>query len=741
MDRIVDLADGNPFFVEELVALDDAMLPSRLRDVLGARLDRLDDATLRVLREAAVIGRRVDADLLAAISDTTRNAVDTALRTAVEANLVVSDADGRHYRFRHALLREAVYDAILPADRIAAHRRVAEAIASDPQFVDPIPSVAAADLARHWTAARAEPEAFIAQVRAGQAARSVGAWHEAGDAFEEALVRWDRVPDPTVADVTRSRLLEEASLMAWYAGDVRRAIALNERAEAEPDILADPSRHGMLLSFRSDLAREMGESGRASDLAARAAELVPPEPPTLERAHVLAGVAIYEQLDGRLARSIATFEASVAIARTTTEDWQRFGALPFLAAAYAEAGRAAEAVEILELARSAHESAVVDGHFFAFTTNAPWVWLGLGDYEACLEEADRSLRLYERYALESAGITWLTAPRAEAAFRLGRWDEALRTIVAGRQFESAPGPASTQAAVMARILAGRGEFEQARATVLEATRLAPHGQLLEVTLATAAAAFVAIVAGDAAGAADAVRGWLATSFHTDSVAILAEVAWPAAWAAAMAATPGPTGTDDLVDFVDRTLASQRLSGPYRDAVDPSFDLATAWLARRSGQDDPARWAAAAAELERTGYLPLALLARGAEAEAWLGADARSNAEAALRAGMAHATSMGAPAMSRHLEQVAAAGRIDLALPDEADALQPAPPAPDPWGLSPREREVLALLTDGRTNVQIGEALYISDKTASVHVTHILDKMGVSSRVEAALMAVRAGIER
>lgn len=71
----------------------------------------------------------------------------------------------------------------------------------------------------------------------------------------------------------------------------------------------------------------------------------------------------------------------------------------------------------------------------------------------------------------------------------------------------------------------------------------------------------------------------------------------------------------------------------------------------------------------------------------------------------------------------------------------APASPDPWGLSGREREVLAMLADGRTNRQIGEALFISDKTASVHVTHILAKMGVSSRTEAALLAARAGAGR
>ena len=63
---------------------------------------------------------------------------------------------------------------------------------------------------------------------------------------------------------------------------------------------------------------------------------------------------------------------------------------------------------------------------------------------------------------------------------------------------------------------------------------------------------------------------------------------------------------------------------------------------------------------------------------------------------------------------------------------------DPWGLSAREREVLALLLEGRTNREIGQALFISETTASVHVTHIMDKLGVTSRGAAAAAAVRAG---
>ena len=68
-----------------------------------------------------------------------------------------------------------------------------------------------------------------------------------------------------------------------------------------------------------------------------------------------------------------------------------------------------------------------------------------------------------------------------------------------------------------------------------------------------------------------------------------------------------------------------------------------------------------------------------------------------------------------------------------------PPRPDTFGLSGREREVLALVAQGRTNREIGERLFISQKTVGVHVGNILAKLEVSGRVEAAAVAIRLGL--
>jgi DNA-binding CsgD family transcriptional regulator len=120
---------------------------------------------------------------------------------------------------------------------------------------------------------------------------------------------------------------------------------------------------------------------------------------------------------------------------------------------------------------------------------------------------------------------------------------------------------------------------------------------------------------------------------------------------------------------------------------------------------------------------------------------RDAAGEALRAARSTARQIGMVPLVDEIDRLARAARITLTTgpePEDRRIVTPARPR-DPWGLSEREREVLALVATGRTNAEIGASLFISPKTASVHVTHILDKLGVSSRTEAALRAAGAGI--
>jgi DNA-binding NarL/FixJ family response regulator len=157
-------------------------------------------------------------------------------------------------------------------------------------------------------------------------------------------------------------------------------------------------------------------------------------------------------------------------------------------------------------------------------------------------------------------------------------------------------------------------------------------------------------------------------------------------------------------------------------------------------------------------LPAAYAAMRA-AEAALIAGDRATAERTIADAATTARRLGAGPLLAAIDGLARRGRLPIptgaevptAATDKADPLAATAPATEvatavptatPFaelGLSARESEVLALVAAGRTNGQIAEALFISPKTASVHVTHILDKLGVSSRIEAAMLAARAGL--
>jgi DNA-binding NarL/FixJ family response regulator len=148
----------------------------------------------------------------------------------------------------------------------------------------------------------------------------------------------------------------------------------------------------------------------------------------------------------------------------------------------------------------------------------------------------------------------------------------------------------------------------------------------------------------------------------------------------------------------------------------------------------------------------AAYARFRAAEAYLLAGARPQAETALADAHRTARSLGAVPLLALIDGLGRRARVALdaeVRPSPSDQTAASPPeATTPagretpfagLGLSVREAEVLALVAAGRTNGQIAKELFISPKTASVHVTHILDKLGVSSRIEAAMLAARAGL--
>ena len=177
-----------------------------------------------MLRLAAVAGRRIEHDLLAAVSQLPDDELDQALRDAVTHHVLVADASDA-YVFRHALLREAIYTELLPGERSRLHARYAKLFAEHGE------ESAAAELAHHAVAAHDLPLALAASVRAAREADHRAAPAEVLLHVERALELWDAVPEPEqVSGMNEVRLTTWAAWMASASGDPDRGIALGRRA-------------------------------------------------------------------------------------------------------------------------------------------------------------------------------------------------------------------------------------------------------------------------------------------------------------------------------------------------------------------------------------------------------------------------------------------------------------------------------------------------------------------------------
>lgn len=749
LDRVVRLADGNPFHVEELLSLeDDRNLPPSLREVLEARLDQLDDGSRFVVGQAAVIGRDFDSRLLSRVLADGSFDVTAGLQEAVDSRILLAANDGRHFRFRHALLSDAAYEDVPLGERMEAHRRIAQALTDHPELDDRTPVVAIADRARHWLAAGADTEAFAAQLDAARAAAAATAWAEARAAYEAALALWDRIEDPvSIAGQKRSEILEQAAEICWNEGDARRAVALNKRAQAEADVVADPLRLGRLASREAWLLDDLGDLAGEGEAAQRAVALIPEEPPSLDRAAALSRLGLYASRQDRVRDAAALFERAVRMAEAagSEADVAAIVGLTMARIELGEVDRPQEAIMRLDAMLPSIGEHVA---WSMVTTWTPWAWLGIGDYARAIEYAQRLLTDARSRGLENGVGLWCLAPKAIGEFWLGRWDDANATIARQGDYVWGVDAAIYLRCVAAQISAGRDDPAHAQALVDEAIEIARTGFPGRTVVTRMAAAWVALLDHRPDVALDHVQEAWAITRGWEGLVTRSLVLWIGLWAAAdLAARARARGDKASLrealelgsNLSDATAAIRESGGPGASATGgPRLVLehAAAEAARLEGRDDARRWESLGERFERIGDLPRTFLARERQAEAALREGDRAKAVLAIEAAVRVADVIGAPTLRARAMAVARAARLKLGSESRAG---PATDATDPWGLSKREREVLALLAEGRTNRQIADALFITDKTASVHVTHIMTKLGVARRTEAALLAVGAGV--
>jgi ATP/maltotriose-dependent transcriptional regulator MalT len=735
LDVLYERSEGNAFLIEEILAALQAgagpdELPATLRDVLLARAEQLPPQTLRLLRIAAAAGRSVPDSLLAKVADLDDAELDAALRDAVEHHLLVIDESGQGYRFRHALTRDAVYSDALPRERVRIHAAYAEALSDDPGLAGTEGSAAAA-LALHWSAAHDLPRALEASVEAGRLAAAY-APAEALRHLEQALELWPSVPDASErCGLDIVEMLRLAGLSAIAAGEPERALALFDEALVELGTTGDPERLALVLETRSQALTFLARADEARVALERAASLLPADPPTVARALVLASLArLGAVFSGDYETCKKVSEQALSAARAAGAREQEANAQIMLGVARCYLGEHEAGIASLQEGRALAEAIGADATALRAHLNLSDSLELLGRHAEAAEVAERGLLLARRIGLARHiyGM-FLVVNRAVALVHLGRWTEAERPMSEAID-DAGPGTVASLVLIVRAFMAvRRGRYEAARDDLDAASRAPRWGSEQDITFHALTRTELALAQGDIDGARNAIREPLDVAVQPGGEGNR----WPLIWLALRLEAEAPTAAAERVSALTEAAAALAATTPPARAYRA---LSAAERARIAGEN--AGWAEAIDACRQGGdrYLMAYALLRSAEAD--VAAGAREQAVAALEEAAEVADGLGAVPLLEEVQGLARRARLKLESGAASD--EDAPELADSLGLTAREREVLVLLAAGRSNPQIAEELFISRKTASVHVSNIISKLNVSSRGEAAALAHRLGLD-
>jgi ATP/maltotriose-dependent transcriptional regulator MalT len=743
LERLWSRSGGNPLYCEELLAagLDGrGAAPDTLRDALMLRVESLSDPAQEILRLVAV-AQRTDHPLLTQTSGLDERTLRDALREAVDSHILVADDDGR-YRFRHALLREVVEDDLLPGERSSLHLTLAKAL--EQRIDEQAGAVLTAAVAHHFAAAGEQPAALEWSVHAATAAERVYAHGEAHALLERALELWDRVPDAEQrAGEDHVSLLWRAGQAASALGHPSRQLGMYETALAELDPAKDPHRASKMLEGIARAQRSLNRPKSSIETLERALELVEGADGKAgeARARLLAGLARGRMLDGRFGDSAETARQALDATIKAGMRWAECHARNTLGFSLAMIGEVDEGAEQLQEAiRIARErDDLVD---------LGDAYVNYGDMLHILGRSDEALAI-TREGREAIGNRrpisqmWLDCQLAEFAYDVGDWELAERSLPDPHRWTGVH-TRTNLGLRRAHLLMGRGRHDEARDVLTELGELAAESS--EPQFVGPVAILTAELRrreGDLDGARAAIdHGLDLMEFCTDDAARVSAVAATGVTVEADAAqrardlgdadaeTAALRRVDDLLSRVAGAAVRTR---PIECALLLS---ARAEAGRAGGRPDPSAFARAAKAFADVGRLEPAAVMRWREAEAQIAAGDRDAATEAACAAQAIAVGLGAAYLRGEVEGLAARAR--LALETEPVAEEPEEPEQDDdgFGLTSRERQVLALVAEGATNREIGAQLFMAEKTASVHVSRILSKLNVRSRTEAAAVAHR-----
>jgi predicted ATPase/DNA-binding NarL/FixJ family response regulator len=756
-------SEGNAFAVEETIRAvksGDNAVPLTLRQLVLSRLEALPAEVGQIARAVAVSGVPVSHQLLAALVDLAETELIDGLRAAIEASVLAVDATGQGYALRHSLMTDVIVDDLLPGERIRLHRRIAAALSRCSGVSEVVDGHIVARQAHHWEQAGNYAQAFTAAVEAAVEAEQVFGFAEAHRLWRRALNLHGRLGS-VVAKPDRAVLLTRAAEAAHLHGEH------DEAAQYLTELLAQGPRQetldeALVLQRLGRYLLAGGRSRRAVEAYERAAAVLPGDAAAADWAAQMAGHADALLLAGEYVRSRAEAERALDLARGAGANDVRARLLATLgfSLAYLESPAAGldAMTQGLRLAEESGQPGDIGQAFVqvAELLSGPLNELAEG-VEWCRRGADRmnALGLGRTY-----GVTLLTLA-ANALFRLGKWEDAAQAVDDALSLR----PTGTQSIELrlarCRLLLGRGELDEAERDLdaIDLLSAETAGSRYRVPLLTLQAGLEMW-----RGRPDLARQTVCAGLRTaaagsDDVWVIAPLVWHGMRAEAELAErhcTRVTTTPELRQLRDsmRHLTEQAANAapPVQDVVTGFLTLCAAEDSRLAGAPDPDAWRASVAIWERHRQPYQAAYAQFRLADALLSYRSRAaGAAAALARAHAAACSLGARPLLDQIEDLAARARITLQdheatprtgaqAPDPASGRHPtnlASATPDSDSLpSPlqeltaRELDVLTELAAGLTNRQIAGRLFISEKTVSVHISHILAKLGVRTRVQA-----------
>ena len=730
--RVADRSAGNPLFVEA-ISRSPEQLPAELTDLLLGFQAGLSAQSLSVLRVAAVIGPPVNHAILAEIIGLPEVALHVSLRELVDRGLLLAADTG--YDFRHALIRQAVYEDLLPAERTSWHARIADLIDTSPGVLPA--GNRDAELARHAAAAGDLPRALVASWHAAAATGRGDAHVPRLRELERVAELWDAVPQ--ARELTGADKLDVLGAIVEAcadSGEVQRGIKAAGAALAlvapvpdarVPDAGRAPGggtgapRAAHLYHRRAQLRSQTGE-GPGEDLE-QALRLLPAEPVTHERGEIIARLAMFAVFSGDAV-------AAAEYARDAVRIAEQLGATALAARAHAYlglaiAGQPDTAVGHFDKARTAATACGDPQVLLDVVTWESALLLATGRYEAVIDAVQQGMRIAHdtfRFA-EVAPV--LLVKWVQALTALSRWPQALM-LIDEAELEHLP-PLGYAALLLcrARITLAQGDVAAAHSAADHAGKLlgdGPWARSYRLQLLTVQC-LIALAAGDQVGAAGILVHGLAPRDFDATLIAHPDEAWPLTALAAHVPGAPPRLAAMARELPLTSPVHAAHQAVYAACVDPSA----------------VRWEAAASKWQalRQAYEESQCLLSAAERHAADGN--RDAAQAALQCGSDIAARVGADPLGDAIRRLAHRARLSIEQTpgdgsEQRDRSGDAGHRSGRFGLTSRELDVLRLVAIGMTNRQIAVELFISVNTAGVHVSRILTKLGVATRTEAAALA-------